>query len=189
MSYEVITPPTTTPIDLAFIKDYLKVDFNDEDAIIESMINAAVSFVEKYTGRLMMQRTIKQRFDRFPIVGDVCPFLELQGVPVINVVEINYLDSDDNLIVWDNTKYKIACTNEITSIHLRNGESYPTTLNEVEAVCVEYTAGYATADEVPGAMIQAMLLLIAHMYECRADSIKKMPSRAEWLLTPCKTFA
>jgi len=189
LSYEVITPPTAPPIDLAFVKDYLKVDFNDEDAIIESMINAAVGFVEKFTQRLMMQRTIKQSFDRFPNYADACPYIELKGVPVITVSAIKYLDCDGNEQTWDTNKYKVSCSNEITNISPRHGEVFPTALEESCAVWVEYTAGYATVDQVPGAMVQAMLLLIAHMYECREDSVKQFPTRAEWLLTPCKTFA
>ena len=108
---------------------------------------------------------------------------------MINVDAIKYLDSDRVEQTWDANKYKVSSTNEITNISPRHGEVFPTAIEESCAVSVEYTAGYATAAEVPGAMVQAMLLIIGHMYECREDSVKQLPTRAEWLLTPCKTFA
>ena len=60
--------------------------------------------------------------------------------------------------------------------------SWPSTVDHPEAVKVAYQAGFGAANVVPKGIKQAMLLMIGHWYENRQDSIRKMPTQAEWLL-------
>lgn len=45
--------------DLAAVKRYLQVDFNDDDALIESLIAAATNHVEQYLGRPLLKTCYK----------------------------------------------------------------------------------------------------------------------------------
>lgn len=185
MSYQVTTAATAEPLTLDFVKDWLKVDFADDDAIITAIIKGARSAVENYTGRVLMLQTVEKTFDQFP---DYNCSLELESAPVHEVLSVKYLDEDGNEATWADGNYKVTVQNDITLVTPKNTQSFPTVLSEVAAITVEYRLGYPTADDVPGAIVQAMLLIIAKMYEQKEDSIKSMPNHSEWLLSPYKIF-
>src|SRR2546423_2100426 len=58
--YKVITPPAVEPITLVAGKAYLRVDFDDGDAVIAKIIVSARQFIEKLTGRALTTQTIQQ---------------------------------------------------------------------------------------------------------------------------------
>jgi len=61
----------------------------------------------------------------------------------------------------------------------------PTLSTKINRVSITFTAGYTNTDPVnpiPSVIIKAMLLMIGHWYENREDSVRKMPTAAEWLL-------
>lgn len=187
MSYKVTTAATAEPLELAFVKSYLKVDFEDEDDYILVLIKNARDIVEQYTSRTLMLQTVEKSFDCFPDAYSTRG-LELESAPVESVEAITYLDTDGSEQTWDGEDYRVIVRQDITVITPKNRTAFPTTYVEADAVTVEYKLGYPSADEVPGAFIQAMLLIIGKMYENREDSIKNMPSTSETLLSPYKIF-
>jgi uncharacterized phiE125 gp8 family phage protein len=75
------------------------------------------------------------------------------------------------------------------------GVTWPSLYGVPNAATVTFTAGYgATADTVPQAIKQAMLLLIGHWYIHRESVIvgaapSEVPQAAKALLAPFKTWA
>ena len=187
MSYTILTPATAEPLELAFVKDYLKVDFTDDDALILVLIKAARNYVEIFSGRVLMTTKVSKTYDGFSSDYSATS-IELESSPVASVESVKYLDCDGNEKIWATTEYKVSTRSEITCITPKSVTSFPATLNEVSAVTVEYTLGYTSAANVPGAFIQAMLLMIGKNYECRENTIKNFPSAAESLITPYKVF-
>lgn len=51
--------PDSPPVPLQAAKNYMRVDYDDDDVLITSMIWAAVDFIEQYTGRLLARSTCK----------------------------------------------------------------------------------------------------------------------------------
>ena len=46
----VTIPPDELPVTLAEAKEYLKVDFSEDDELIERLISAVTDYAQKYTG-------------------------------------------------------------------------------------------------------------------------------------------
>ena len=59
-TYKVITPPSVEPISLADAKQYLRVDFSDDDMVIANIIIRAREYAEQITGRALATQTIQQ---------------------------------------------------------------------------------------------------------------------------------
>ena len=57
--WKVITPVSVEPITLSAVKAYLRVDFDDDDLTIASLISRARSVAEKITGRAMATQQIQ----------------------------------------------------------------------------------------------------------------------------------
>ena len=62
------------------------------------------------------------------------------------------------------------------------------TKDTVNAVIVRYVCGYSSSSDVPAPIRQAMLLMIAEMYEKRQDSVKRLPTAAEYLMNPYRVW-
>lgn len=59
-SFRVTVPPTTEPITLTEMKAHLRVNFTDEDALIQNLITRARAWAETVTHRALAVQTIQQ---------------------------------------------------------------------------------------------------------------------------------
>ena len=62
---QLVTPPANEPVTLTQAKNWLKVDVNDDDSTITSLISAARQFFELYTQRQLCTATWLRRADSF----------------------------------------------------------------------------------------------------------------------------
>jgi uncharacterized phiE125 gp8 family phage protein len=65
----LVTPPVAAPVSLAEAKAHLRVDFDDEDALISGLIDAATQHLDGWSGvlgRALMPQTWEMSLDRFP---------------------------------------------------------------------------------------------------------------------------
>lgn len=83
---EILQDYTGEPVSVSDAKAYMKVNFTDDDSLIESLIANAIRWLENYTGRSFKQRSMKysvemtaQEWYRLP-------------EPVISVDAVNYED-------------------------------------------------------------------------------------------------
>lgn len=58
LATEVLQNYTTEPVSVADAKAYMKVNFTDDDDLIESLIANAIRWLENYTGRSFGQRSM-----------------------------------------------------------------------------------------------------------------------------------
>ena len=77
MSLQLVTPPTGEPVSLAEAKLHLRVDVDDDDALIGSIISAARQAAETLTGRQLITSRWKLVLDAFP-----CQTILLAKCPV-----------------------------------------------------------------------------------------------------------
>lgn len=137
------------------VKRYLRVDFNDDDTLIESLITAATNHVEQYLGRTLLKV-------RYKLVWQYCRHEQcldyfvahLPMGPVISVEKVFDCHRQENLkrvsLDIESTKPNVmfACNHEHVSI--------------------EYTAGYGETPEcIPAEIRQATLSIIAELYRNR----------------------
>lgn len=69
-SLQVEIPPSCTPIALDETKNFLRVEIDDDDDLIEGLIEAAVEACEVFTMRSFIQKGYIQTLDSFPYFAD-----------------------------------------------------------------------------------------------------------------------
>lgn len=144
------------PITTAEAKAHLRITHNDEDAVIDRYIVTAREWVEARSGHILVQRALTQSFSRW------FPYLELFYRPIVEVTEIAYADADDA----PQTLVDYAQTTGRYPFRIYPDQQPPIADNS--SITVTFTAGYAPTEE-PQLLIQAMLVLIAGMYDSRGS--------------------
>ena len=87
MPLQLVIPPAEEPVSLMDAKLHLRVDFDEDDTLIASLISAARQAAETLTGRQFGTARWKLVLDGFPRSA-----IALAKFPVQSVVAINYLD-------------------------------------------------------------------------------------------------
>lgn len=192
MSLTLVSGPDAEPIALADAKRHLKVDVDDENDLIVSLIRAAREQVETYTGRRLIFQTWedKRGFPRGPLV---LPFS-----PVSAVSSITYLDTAGVSQTWSPALYRTflpagpqAARAWVEPAH---GQSYPATYPVTDPVTVRVVCGYgASGASVPAGLIAAMKLLIGHWYQERSavnigNIVTPLPMGVESLVWSYRLF-
>ena len=183
MSVVVVTPPAPT-IDLALVKADRRVDHDDDDALIQAYIDAAVSAIDGPKGwldRATWTQTLEIRQDRF------CDSIKLPYGPVQSVTSIIYVDDDGAEQTLATSVYQVS-GDEVVLAH---DQSWPSLRGDKDGVRVRYVAG---ADEAPAAIMQALRLLVGQWYESReavnvGNIVNAMPFAVDALLAPYRRWA
>lgn len=182
MGLKLITAPTTEPISLAEVKSQLRIDSTTEDTYLGTLITAAREYCEMFQNRAYITQIWELTLDGWP-----CFPLKIPMPPLINVTSIKYFDTTDVETLWVDTNYYVDTDSEPGRIGLGYSIVLPTTtLRSLNAIKIQYVAGYGAADDVPQRTKQAILLLIGHMYENRETvspvDLKEIPFAVSSLL-------
>lgn len=164
-STELITAATEYSVSLDDAKAHCRVDFDGDDAYILSLIKVAELMVEKLTWRKLVTSTWKTYYDCFPSVIEL-PFGNIQSVS-----SIEYVDDDGAAQTLSSSLYQTDLVRAPARIKPAYNEDWPSTRDQMNAVSVEYVAGYGAASAVPEALKHAALLLIGHYYENREQVV------------------
>ena len=178
------TSATTDPLTYSEIRDYLRLDEGVDEQILVTLLKMSVNFVENYTGRSLINRTITLFIDGIDEVDialwegmKVGPdlslrkrYIELPQTPVQSVSSISSFNDEDTETTFASTKYYVDNQREPARIYLRDGEAWPTGLRVANGLKIVYVAGYgANRTDVPEAIKVALLQIIAFNYEHRGD--------------------
>jgi uncharacterized phiE125 gp8 family phage protein len=162
----VATLPAVEPVGLVEAKLHLRVDIDDDDSLITSLISAARESVEKQGSLTLISTGLVARTKAF------ASEMLLPRPPLISVDALKYVDADGVLQTLDANEYQVSNGSHPGRIWRAYGASWPATRDQPQAVQVEYTAGFGdAAEDVPAALRQAMLLLIGAWYEHREEII------------------
>lgn len=164
------TAATSEPIALSEAKLFLKVDTSDDDALIGTIISSAREYVENFTGYQLLSATYTQYLDKFPNKNTA---IELLMNPVSAVTHVKYYDSNNTLQTWNTSNYDTDLKGKPARITLANDATFPTVYDRTNAVEIKFVAGYAStsATGFPKQLLNAMYLIIGHLYENRQDVI------------------
>lgn len=149
------------PVSLEEARAHLRVLHDDEDGLIEGLIIAAREWVENFTGKILVRREVTQRFDRF----DPLAFLHAWPIAPDAVLTVTYVDASG--VGRTVTDARLILNNGWAQFAPAFGSRWPVTYATAGAVSVTVEAGYATPDDVPQSLKQAMLLLIGHWFANR----------------------
>jgi len=182
-AYKIINDATESVLSLAEVKNYLRVDFNDDDNLISVLIKSSVNQVESLIQKSLISTELEFLMDGFPKNGNEFS-LSIYGVTEIS--SIKYFDENDTLQTWDSSNYTIDLDSFRTRIGLNTNSTFPTTNDKYHSVVVRFKSGKPNAASVEEDIKNALLLIIADMYERREDRILKYPKASEVLLNPYK---
>lgn len=155
------TGPATEPITKTQCKAQLSIASDDttHDDQLDLLIQVARETVEGDTGLALIAQTWTQHF---PLLQDG---LKLSRQPVSSITSISYYDIENANQTLSTSYYALDATTR--EIRLKPDQTWPSTYERFDAVSVVFVAGYASATVVPAVAKQAMLLLVAHLFENR----------------------
>lgn len=159
--YKLKTAPTVTPISLNELKRNLHIieTDTDQDTYLGEIISGVVDIVQTDIGRQLCLATYTAYFDSYP-AGDE---LELELGPVSGISSVKYYADDaTDLTTVSASDYQLDNT-ELTA-RLRFLNSFSTDADRMNAVEIEFTTGWGSADDVPRGIKDALLLLSSDRY-------------------------
>jgi uncharacterized phiE125 gp8 family phage protein len=148
---KIVTDAIAEPVTLQEVKDFLKVGYADDNALITGMITAARQLLEKQLNISIVQKTIKVTFTH-----DACYEYQLPYGPVGEVTEAKFKYDQEDTTNITTTNYKLI------------GDEFKLFYGAEGWWTLTYTVGYNTT---PEAIKQGILKQIAWMYENRGDGV------------------
>lgn len=178
--------PAEEPVTTAEAKTHLRIasGVTEDDTYIGNLIKAGRYYIEHYTGRPLVSKTYDQYFDYFKNLDIV-----LYWGGVSDVDSVNYADENTGVEgELSAANYVVDKVMDRCRIRVAKDETWPNTYNKPNAVRVRYTAGFGAASDVPEDIKQALLMLVAEMYERRENGVKQLPTVVEWMLAPYRLW-
>lgn len=146
-------------ITLEEAKEYLKVDFDNEDQLITNLIRSAVALIERKTSYMLYQR------DEMKFISNPDKIYEYPFALATSETATEYQ-------IYENRLY--------SSIRIIGGDPYPCNNGR----SVELTIGYNDPSLVPSPLKDACLRLITYWYDQREMDMAKIPSDVYVLIQP-----
>ncbi len=184
----LLTPPAPDAITIDEAREWLREDSEDQDSTISLLIRTARDTAERVTGRATLPTEFMQSLDAFPVYNGndtingypIVPWpyntavsaISLMRSPVIEVTSLKFYDTSGVLQTVNPSDYFVDGTHEPGRLGPVSGFYWPTTQLRPGAVQITYTAGYATAELIPGNMLLAMRMMLAHWYEHRTEVVQ-----------------
>ena len=176
------------------MKDWLKVDISDDDTLIGDLVDAVAGHLDGrdgILGRALLTQTWTLQLDDFPCETWDDPYagIRVPLPPLQSVSSITYLDTAGAEQTLATSVYAVDTASQPGIISLRNGQSWPSVLDQRNAVTITFVAGYgAAASDLPRPLRQAAKHMVAAWYDNRsaviAESLSELPFGVRALLAP-----
>ncbi len=156
----------TPPVTLVEANAQTRTDCADEDVLMAAYIEVATQAASDRLQRSLVPTRYRLTVDSFPDA------LELLMPPITSVESVKYIDINGDQQTLDPQDYFLDSVSEPGYLVPSSTRAWPCTQDRINAVEVEYTAGYP-AGTVPTPIKQWILLAIGDLYEQRARSAEK----------------
>ena len=192
----VITAPASFVVTTADMEAFLSLSAGQDTALLQAFIEAAYDVVRKYCKRSIFTETLEMRMDGFPgydwerldrmgagvhvvsvpyLTNHDGRMIDLPFGPVASITSITTWGRDNVSAVFDTASYQV----DASRVYLNESASWPQNLRNRDAVAVRYVSGEASP---PKAMLHAIKVHVAAMYECREGC--DMPAACKAILGP-----
>lgn len=176
-----LSQPASEPVTLADVKAQLNITDTVQDAIITRRIGEAREWIEEYLGRALLPSSWRIVLDAFD------DQIELDMPPIISITSVQYIDVDGVTQTLAASDYVLDNASEPGWLLPAYDTDWPDTLDTINAVTIEYQAGYASAPAIPGYIKEALMLLVGHWMNHQAAAeagivITRVPLAVEQLL-------
>lgn len=183
---QLVTPPAVVPLSLGDIKRQCRVDFDDDDALLEAYIDAAIAHLDGYSGilgRCLINQVWQQSYPCWSRVMQL-PF------PDVSAVTVKYDDETGAEQTAASDQYEVIEASRGAVVVFGEDFSAPSLSSATELpVRIDLTAGYGdAAPDVPASILMAAKLLVAHWYMNREavtpDATTVLPMAVDAMLAP-----
>ncbi len=165
MSLTTVSPPAVEPVDLDEAKLSARVDSDDEDTLVTSLISVARQQFERLSGIRLITQDVRLTCSGFS------PQVALPVWPVQSVVSVNYTATDGTDTLLASDQYRVLETTTPWSLAPAYGVSWPATRIDHDTVKIVLRVGFGDAGaDVPTDILHAIKALIAQHYEQRQAS-------------------
>ncbi len=206
---QVINPPAVE-LDLQTVKNFMRVDYTDDDALISGMIQTAREKCEAYCMRAFITQTIQIYYDKIErqFTLPYSPIQTVSQVQLIYLNEISNLTLNADYYVLGNQDKWLTIT--ATTYNLPPGFSPGDDLSRYH-LSVTYSCGYDTqysynngaytagSSKVPLSIQTAIMKTVAADYELRGNvqptsrqgviGFIEIPNDAKSLLNPYRVIS
>jgi uncharacterized phiE125 gp8 family phage protein len=158
---EHVAGSSATLLDVATVRQRLRLPFSDEDADLQAFIESAITEVQSHLGRVLLPQTVKFWYDAVPC-GQVITLPE----PVREIVAVKSYatDGDTTGTTLASTEYELDVWRDRLVIDTDTTAWPPASVRDFSAVSVEAEIGYDSAPDVPAPIVQAIQLTIQGHY-------------------------
>lgn len=144
----VLSEKDTDVIKLTEIKNFLRIDFDDDDNLLKELLKSAIKQCELYISKSLVQKIYK-----FSIYNSINNNLvELPYPPIISIESVSIIDKNNNSINYINYLLDTISNTIIFNV-------LPSNFYRID---ITYKSGYA---EIPDDIKQGLLFHISKMYE------------------------
>lgn len=166
--------PTVLPVSLDEVQSHCRVESAEDSAWLIRAVRVATTMVERSTRRRLISRAMQWRIPSF---GPRHTYLGFPVAPLREVTEVRYTPpSGGEQVVIPPEEYTVETYRTPAAIGPALGREWPETVRYGWAVTVDLVAGYgAAAADIDERLRQAILLMVAHMYEHRGEQMAGVP--------------
>jgi uncharacterized phiE125 gp8 family phage protein len=160
MTTRLITPPAALAVSLEAARASAKLDGTDSDAELQQAIRTYSDEAEHETGRALITQTWRVTLDEFPRA------IRLPNAPLASVVHVKFYDATGQQQTLAPQDYQVDIVSEPGYIVPAPGKSWPATAARINAVEVQYIAGYgADHTSVPDAIKGYILAKVTAQFD------------------------
>ena len=164
---QVVTPPASEPVSEADLAAHLKLNTGTaEYAELLGFIKSARELFEQHTGRAVLPTAFRQWLPEF------CGPVDLLRWPVTSVDAVGYFDGDE--VEQDLDGWELDAAGLPAVVYMPDGDYPAVSTKKRRPAWIDFTAGWATADDVPALLKTAIKLMAAHWYRFR-ESYTEVP--------------
>ncbi len=184
MATTLLTAPVVEPVTLSEAKAHLRIDHTAEDSVLTEMIVAARQALEDASDLALITQSWQVALDAWP--GAV---VELPKRPAQSVTEVRVTGLDGVAAILVSSAFELKTAGGMARLVKTPSAIWTGPGRLVGGIEIDYVAGYGSAaSDVPRALRQALLMVIAHVYENREllsrESGAPLPAGVDALLAP-----
>lgn len=152
MTTKLIVPPAALAVSMELARASARVDGTDLDLELQQAIRAHTETAEHLTGRAFINQTWRVTLDAFP------DSIRLDMAPIVQVDYVKFYDTNGVLQTLDPQDYMLDKASEPGYIVPAPGRAWPVTAAHINAVEVQYVAGYGPDEATVPAAIKDYIL-------------------------------
>lgn len=145
-SYKIIESRPQEIVSLEMVKNYVRIAHDNDDAMLNDMIEASISYAENFIKSSLTIKIIET-------VSYNCKVILLPIFPVVKILEVK---ADDKVI--DDQGFSLAKHSVILN------EAY-----KIQKSVVIYIAGFEKPSQIPTSIKQGILIHVSQMYDNRGN--------------------